>query len=63
MAAVMALVFVPAFAAVLILGGANSDLSVGSVAAGIMFIALTTGMLAGLFRLARVWDGDEPTRH
>jgi hypothetical protein len=58
MAAIFALVFVPAVAAVLfMLGDIHGHLSVTSVAATGMFVALLGGLLAGLFRLARQWDG------
>ena len=57
MAAIFALVFVPAVAAVLfMLGDIHGHLSVTSIAATVIFLGLLTGMLTGLFRLARQWD-------
>ena len=60
MAAIFALVFVPAVAAVLCtVGDIHGHLTFTSVAAASVFIALLGGLLVGLFRLAHQWD--EPT--
>ena len=57
MAAIFALVFVPAVAAVLfMLGDIHGHFSVASIAATGIFLALLVGLLTGLFRLARQWD-------
>jgi hypothetical protein len=57
MAAIFALIFVPAVAAVLcMLGDAHGHLSLTTVAATTMFLALITGLIVGLFRLAQGWD-------
>ena len=62
MAAVFALVFVPALAAVLLMAGVvRGSLSLSTGLAATVFIALAAGMLAGLFRLARKWEDEEPT--
>jgi hypothetical protein len=58
MAAVFALVFVPALAAVLCLGGAHGHASFATIAAGGMFITLVAGVLGVLFRLSRQWEGE-----
>ncbi|HET9989775.1 MAG TPA: hypothetical protein VFQ65_14685 [Kofleriaceae bacterium] len=53
--------FVPAVAAVLFMvGDIHGHLSVTSIAATVMFLALLGGLVTGLFRLARQWDEDEP---
>ena len=57
MAAIFALVFVPAVAAVLfMLGDIHGHFSVTSVAATTIFLGLLVGLITGLFRLARQWD-------
>lgn len=57
MAAIFALVFVPAVAAVLfMLGDIHGHLTASSIAATVIFVGLLTGLLTGLFRLARQWD-------
>jgi hypothetical protein len=62
MAAVFALVFVPALASVLFMVGLVRDgLSFASFAAATIFVALATGMVVALFRLARDWEEEEPT--
>jgi hypothetical protein len=62
MAAVFALVFVPALASVLFMVGlVRGGLSFATFAASTVFVALATGMLIGLFRLARHWEEEEPT--
>jgi amino acid transporter len=63
MAAVFALIFVPAIAAILcMLGEVHGHLSLATVAATTTFLALIIGLLTGLFRLARQWEaeGDRP---
>jgi amino acid transporter len=62
MAAIFALVFVPALAAVLFLvGNLQGHLTLAGVAAGATFVALITGILTGLFRMSRAWDEDTHT--
>ncbi|MBS1118201.1 MAG: hypothetical protein H6Q90_429 [Deltaproteobacteria bacterium] len=62
MAAVFALVFVPALAATLcIMGMFQGGVSFGSALAAAVFLALSTGMVTGLFRLAHKWEDEEPT--
>ncbi len=60
MAAIFALVFVPALGGVLfMLGGLHGQLTFGAVSATLMFIALAFGALGGLFKMSRAWDADE----
>lgn len=60
MAAVFALVFVPAIGAVLfMLGGLYGGISVATISATLMFVALVVGTLGGLFKMSRTWDADE----
>ncbi len=61
MAAVFALVFVPALAAALLLGFVGGGLCFSTAVAGLVFVALATGMVAGLFRLARQWEDEDLT--
>jgi hypothetical protein len=62
MAAIFALVFVPAVAAVLfLLGDLNGHVSISTVAASAVFVALLVGLLAGLFRMSRAWDDETHT--
>lgn len=57
MAAIFALIFVPALAAVLfMIGGVHGHLSFSTGLAATVFVALATGLLTGLFRLAHSWD-------
>jgi hypothetical protein len=57
MAAIFALVFVPAVLAVLVmLGDIHGHMSVSTLAASLTFCALIAGLITGLFRLARQWD-------
>jgi len=65
MAAIFALVLVPALAAVLcILGGIHGHVSFATVAAGSVFLALTVGVLALLFRLFQEWETEsDEERH
>jgi hypothetical protein len=59
MAAVFALVLVPALGAVLcILAGIHGHASFATIAAGSVFLSLTVGMLGVLFRLFRQWDAE-----
>ncbi len=59
MAAVFALVFVPALAAALcMLGDVHGHLAVSTIAATMVFVSLLTGLLAGLFRLSRRWEDE-----
>jgi hypothetical protein len=62
MAAVFALVFVPALAATLcIIGMFQGGVSFGTAFAATVFFALAAGMVTGLFRLAHRWEDEEPT--
>lgn len=57
MAAIFALVFVPAVAAVLVmLGDIHGHMSFTTIAATLTFLALIGGLITGLFRLAHQWD-------
>lgn len=57
MAAIFALVFVPALAAVLfMLGDVHGHMSFTTLAATLTFFALIGGLITGLFRLAHQWD-------
>jgi hypothetical protein len=57
MAAIFALVFVPAVAAILfMLGDIHGHMSFTTFAATMTFFALIGGLITGLFRLARQWD-------
>lgn len=57
MAAIFALVFVPClFAVIFMIGSATASVAV--IAATTIFVALATGMLTGLFRLAHSWEGE-----
>lgn len=59
MAAVFALVFVPGLAAVLfMLGLTGSGMTLATGAAAFVFVALATGLIAGLFRLAHTWEDE-----
>jgi hypothetical protein len=59
MAAVFALIFVPALAAALcILGGIHGHVSFATIAAGSLFLVLTGGLLGVLFRLSRQWEAE-----
>jgi hypothetical protein len=60
MAAVFALVFVPALAAILfMLGLTGGGMTAGTVFAAVVFLALTAGLVVGIFRLAHGWE-EEP---
>lgn len=62
MAAIFALVFVPALAAVgfMILSAAQGELTFGTALATAMFAMLAMGVFYGLLKMARQWDA-EPT--
>ena len=61
MAAIFALVFVPALAAVLfMLGLLNGGLTIATVSAALLFVALATGVFAGLYRMVHRWE-EEPS--
>jgi hypothetical protein len=61
MAAVMALIFVPALAAVLImLGDLHGQLSISTILATVVFVALTIGVTTGAFKMFRQWDHEPP---
>lgn len=60
MAAVFALVFLPALAAAgLMFKVVQGDLSLASSMAGMMFIALASGIFYGLLRMARQWEDEK----
>jgi hypothetical protein len=64
MAAVFALVFVPALGAVLLmLGTLHGAISIGTLFATLVFFALTTGLMVGLFRLAHNWEEEGGKQH
>jgi hypothetical protein len=60
MAAVLALVLLPALIATvaLTLLGLSGDLTLGTAIAGLVFISLVTGVFVGTLRLARRWEGE-----
>ena len=59
MAAVMALVFVPALAAALLmLGTLHGGVALSTVMAIGVFLALSVGMVFGLLKLSRTWEND-----
>ena len=60
MAAILALIFVPAFAAILFMVGlASGTPTLATAAAATIFIALAAGVFVGLMRLMRHWEVDE----
>jgi hypothetical protein len=61
MAAIFALIFVPALAAMLFMVGIlPGHLTIATGAAAVTFIALAMGVFLGLLRLMRQWEaGDE----
>jgi hypothetical protein len=62
MAAVFALVFVPALAAVLLMLGMNHGApSFSTVVPATVFVGLAAGLLVGLFRLAHDWEEEQLT--
>jgi hypothetical protein len=61
MAAIFALVFVPGLAAVLFMVGLiGGGLTFATGFASLVFVALSMGLVTGLFRLAHKWD-EEPS--
>ena len=61
MAAVMALIFVPALAAVLLmLGDLHGQMSISTILATVTFVALASGVIGGTMRMFRRWDHEEP---
>jgi hypothetical protein len=61
MAAVMALVFVPALAALaLMFGTTRGELTLGSALAMTCFTMLAAGVFYGLFRMTRKWESESP---
>jgi hypothetical protein len=59
MAAIMALVFVPTLGVTLLmLGMLRGDLTFATAAMATTFVALATGVLAGLFKLVGTWEDD-----
>ena len=62
MAAVFALIFVPAVAAfACMFGDIHGHVSFSAVAATLVFTALLVGLLTGLFRLAHKWEDEDLT--
>ena len=60
MAAIFALVFVFILAAALfMIGGLFGGLSIASIAAVAIFIALASGVFIGLLRMMKHWETDE----
>lgn len=59
MAAVFALVFVPAVTAIVCMFGIHDTPSFGTVAAGAMFLALIVVVLGGLFRFTHDLEGEQ----
>jgi hypothetical protein len=62
MAAVFALVFLFALASTTLFLKALGAASFGTILAGLIFLALASGVFVGLFRMAKQWEGDY-TRH
>jgi hypothetical protein len=60
MAAVMALIFVPAIAAIGFMVMSNLGTSPAATAAALIFAMLAMGIFAGLFKLARRWENEAP---
>jgi hypothetical protein len=61
MAAVFALVFIPALAsACLMFKVVQGDVSLASAMAGATFIALAAGIFYGVLRMARQWENEAP---
>jgi endonuclease/exonuclease/phosphatase (EEP) superfamily protein YafD len=60
MAAIFALIFVPAMAAVLfMIGTLHRGISIATVSATLIFVALATGIIVGLVRLMNQWESAE----
>jgi hypothetical protein len=59
MAAIMALIFVPALAAVGFMVMSNIGTSPAGTVASICFAVLAMGVFAALFKLARRWEQEE----
>lgn len=60
MAAIFALVFVPALFGVLFMVGlARDGMSWSTGVATAIFVALAAGLFTGLFRLTRQWEDEE----
>ena len=60
MAAVFALIFIPALAAVGLMVKANGGGSLGATFAIVCFTMLAAGVFVGLFRMARQWEDETP---
>jgi hypothetical protein len=56
----MALIFVPAIAAVGFMVMSNLGTSPAAAAAMVVFAMLAMGLFGGLFRLARRWENEAP---
>lgn len=63
MAAVFALVFLPALASTLFFLGSDNGLTFGSVAAALTFSMLAGGIFYGLLQMTRGWEGDHEGAH
>jgi len=57
MAAVFALIFLPALAAIGLMVKASPGLGFGTTLALMCFIAMTAGVFYGTLRMARKWEG------
>ena len=58
MAAVFALVFIPALAAIGFMVRAGGSLDLGTAMAMAVFIPLTLGVFYGTLRMAKEWDAE-----
>jgi len=60
MAAVLALVLIPAIAAVGFMVVTNEGGSLGTMMATLCFAMLAAGVFVGLFKMARRWEDETP---
>jgi putative effector of murein hydrolase LrgA (UPF0299 family) len=60
MAAIMALIFVPALAAVVLMIMSNVGASPAATIAAVFFAMLAMGVFGGLAKLARRWEEETP---
>lgn len=58
MAAVFALIFLPALAAIGLMIGASQGVDFGTVLALVCFIAMASGVFYGSLRLAQKWEAE-----
>ena len=61
MAAVFALVFLFALASTTIFLKGLAGASLGTVLAGLTFLALASGVFLGLYRMAKRWEAEDAT--